>query len=375
MCYSAMHHNPLHCIIPPTMLDAIIRNGNDEQRAAALETLQTDISIRVRRAEEARMKRPIRLLGRARRRVLLRHMLGLELSGRRGTVEEALLDRTIHTANNRRRLPGKVVREEGDDPTGDIAVDEAYDGLGATYDLFAEEYNRNSIDDEGMKLLATVHYGRNYDNAFWNGKQMVFGDGRIFNRFTSAIDVMGHELSHGVVEYTSGFRYVDQSGALNESVADVFGSLVKQRSLGQTAEEADWLIGRELVEGTEINGVALRSMKEPGTAYDDPLLGGKDPQPAHMRDYVETQQDNGGVHINSGIPNHAFYLAATKIGGFAWEEAGLVWYEALLSEVMPRQDFIGWAELTIETAAHLFGDNDMVTLAIEEAWSEVGVLS
>lgn len=307
--------------------------------------------------------------------MLLRHMLGLELSGRRGTVEEALLDRTIHTANNRRRLPGKVVREEGDDPTGDIAVDEAYDGLGATYDLFAEEYNRNSIDDEGMKLLATVHYGRNYDNAFWNGKQMVFGDGRIFNRFTSAIDVMGHELSHGVVEYTSGFRYVDQSGALNESVADVFGSLVKQRSLGQTAEEADWLIGRELVEGTEINGVALRSMKEPGTAYDDPLLGGKDPQPAHMRDYVETQQDNGGVHINSGIPNHAFYLAATKIGGFAWEEAGLVWYEALLSEVMPRQDFIGWAELTIETAAHLFGDNDMVTLAIEEAWSEVGVLS
>jgi Zn-dependent metalloprotease len=357
------------------MLEGIILNGSEEQRASALETLQEDMGIRIRRAEVARMRRPYRLFGASRRRVLLRELLGFDLSGRRRATQEATLERTIYTANNRRRLPGKLAREEGDDPTGDPAVDEAYDYLGATYDLFFDEYNRNSLDDEGMELIASVHYARNYDNAFWNGEQMVFGDGRIFNRFTSSVDVIGHELSHGVTELTAGFRYVDQSGALNESTSDVFGILVKQRFLGLAADESDWLIGKELVDGTGINGVALRSMSEPGTAYDDPILGGKDPQPGHMDDYVETNSDNGGVHINSGIPNHAFYLAATAIGGNAWEEAGLVWYEALISEVTPNQNFAGWAELTIETAARLFGANDIVPQAFEDAWIEVGVLT
>src|SRR5699024_6933438 len=116
-------------------------------------------------------------------------------------------------------------------------------------------------------------------------------------------------------------------GALNESLSDVFGSLIKQYTLGQTAADADWLIGTGLL-APRVTGKALRSMKEPGTAYDDDVLG-KDPQPSTMDGYVNTGRDNGGVHINSGIPNRAFYLVATALGGNAWERAGQIWYDVL----------------------------------------------
>ena len=220
--------------------------------------------------------------------------------------------RTIYDARKLKLLPGKLVRGEGDPKSADVAVNEAYDGAGATYDLYFEEYGRNSIDGRGMRLDSSVHYSRNYDNAFWDGRQMVYGDGDniIFQRFTKSIDVIGHELTHGVTQYEAELEYQDQPGALNEHFSDVFGSLVKQRTLGQTAAQADWLIGEGLL-AKDVHGVALRSMKEPGTAYDDPRLG-KDPQPAHMRDYLDTDEDSGGVHVNSGIPNKAFCLAADR---------------------------------------------------------------
>lgn len=196
-----------------------------------------------------------------------------------------------------------------------------------------------------------MHYGQDYDNAFWNGHQMVFGDGdgEIFGDFTACVDVIGHELTHGVTQFTAGLQYQDQPGALNESVSDVFGSLVKQHSLGQDAAHADWLIGAGLL-APGIQGVALRSMKAPGTAYDDPRLG-KDPQPAHMRDYVDTTDDNGGVHINSGIPNHAFYLLATALGGQAWDRAGRIWYDALTGgRLAADADFTAFARATVAAA-------------------------
>ncbi len=147
------------------------------------------------------------------------------------------------------------MRYEGQPSNGDVAVDEAYDYLGITHDFFWKEYQRDSLDNKGLILTGTVHYGREYQNAFWNGQQMVFGDGdgEIFNRFTIAIDVVAHELSHGVTETEAGLIYFEQSGALNESLSDVFGSLVKQYHLKQTADRADWLIGEGLLaEG--ING-------------------------------------------------------------------------------------------------------------------------
>jgi Zn-dependent metalloprotease len=275
------------------------------------------------------------------------------------------------------------VRSEGDPATGDAAADEAYDGLGATFDLFLEEYGRCSIDGRDMPLIASVHYQRSYDNAFFDGEQMVFGDGdeddaeipvgeRIWNRFTIVVDIMGHELTHGVTDRTAGLVYRDQPGALNESISDVFGSMVKQRSLGQEAQDADWLIGQGLFTAN-VHGVALRSMKNPGSAYDDPVLG-KDDQPDHMSGYVDTPSDNGGVHTNSGIPNKAFFLAATSIGGFSWEKAGHIWYEALISPTLsPQASFQQFAQETIMAASDLFGPSSAERQAVREAWDEVGV--
>jgi Zn-dependent metalloprotease len=252
---------------------------------------------------------------------------------------------------------------------GDGAVNQAYDGLGRTYGLYWDVYQRDSIDDAGLPLLGEVHFGVDYDNAFWDGERMMFGDGdgRLFTGFTSAIDVIGHELTHGVTEDTLGLRYLGQSGALNESVSDVFGSLVKQYALGQTADEADWLIGAGIL-GPALNGVALRSMPAPGTAFEGDI------QPARMSDYVRTASDNGGVHINSGIPNHAFYLAATAIGGYAWEDAGRIWYETLSARTVgPNTQFRGFAAATVGVAERLFGQGSTQARAVADAWTEVGV--
>jgi Zn-dependent metalloprotease len=282
-------------------------------------------------------------------------------------------NRTISDADYTETLPGVIVRSEGDDPTNDDAANEAYDGLGSTFALFSEVYERNSIDGAGMPLDATVHYGENYDNAFWNGDRMVFGDGdgEIFRRFTASLTVIGHELTHGVTQYTLGLEYAGQSGALNESISDVFGALVEQYSLDQTVETASWLIGEGLFTD-EVEGVALRSLKAPGTAYDDDVLG-RDPQPAHMDGYVETDDDNGGVHLNSGIPNHAFYLVAEALGDKAWERAGQVWYDSLSQPLGTSPSFAEFAAATVAAAAARYGGSSAEAVAVRSGWAGVGV--
>jgi len=276
---------------------------------------------------------------------------------------------TVHTAENQSTLPGTPVRSAGDadSDSGDVAVDEAADGITATLALFAEAFGRTSYDGDGAPVSLTVHYRRGYVNAFWDGRQLVFGDGdgELFDRFTKPVDVLGHEFTHAVTEHTAGLVYSGQSGALNESLSDVFAACLKQRLLGQTAEAADWLIG----EGLFLPGVearALRDMRAPGTAYDDPRLG-KDPQGGHMDDYVDTTDDNGGVHLNSGIPNRAFALAATAIGGTSWEGAGRIWYAALTGpDVAADSDFAAFAAATVNAA----GDH---ADKVREAWATVGV--
>ncbi|MEU3464021.1 M4 family metallopeptidase [Streptomyces sp. NPDC006733] len=282
--------------------------------------------------------------------------------------------RTLYDAEHTTDLPGRQVRTEGSEPGTDATVNRAYAGLGATFDLYLNAYQRHSIDGQGLPLNATVHYSEGYNNAFWNGEQMVFGDGdgEIFRDFTLPVDVIGHELTHGVTQYTANLTYFGQPGALNESMSDVFGSLVKQYLLQQSADQADWLIGAGLL-GPTIHGVALRSMKAPGTAYDDPMLG-RDPQPATMDDYVRTGRDNGGVHINSGIPNHAFYLVAEALGGHAWEQAGQIWYDALTGgELSSGATFADFAQLTVASAHARYGPGSERE-AVVKAWAEVGVL-
>ncbi len=285
------------------------------------------------------------------------------------------LNRTISDAGSREVLPGEPVRHEGQPATGDAAVDEAYDGLGHTYALFHNVFDRSSIDGSGGTLAATVHYGDGYDNAFWNGARMVFGDGdgEVFTRFTRSVTVIGHELAHGFVLAEAPLEYQGQPGALQESVADIFGVLVEQHLLNQDVESASWLVGAGLFTD-QVQGQALRSLKAPGTAYDDDILG-KDPQPGSMDSYVDTTQDRGGVHINSGIPNRAFYLCAASLGGFAWERAGRIWYHAIISgQITATYTFAEFASLTLATATTQFGAESPEATATAYAWRETGVL-
>ncbi|MEH2172629.1 M4 family metallopeptidase [Nostoc sp.] len=338
---------PICCIVPPHILKNVVVNGNPQQRTWAFHTLNISAQF----------------LGR-------RNVVG-NISFAPSPGEKR---RTIYDAKYGQQLPGTLVRGEGDPPSSDAAVNEAYDAAGATYDLFHEIFDRNSIDDKGLRLDSTVHYGVKYDNAFWNGDQMVYGDGdgELFQRFTKSIDVIGHELAHGITQYEAGLQYYGEPGALNESFSDVFGSLVKQKTKNQTAQEADWLIGEGLLVPT-VKGTALRSMKAPGTAYDDSVLG-KDPQPAHIKDKYTGTDDNGGVHINSGIPNYAFYLAAVEIGGYAWEKAGKIWYIALRDRLNAKADFKKAANVTIQVAGELYGNDSDEQKAVQNAWKKVGVI-
>jgi Zn-dependent metalloprotease len=294
-----------------------------------------------------------------------------EPSTRREQPQSKHPQRSIYSAQNMSQLPGVLVRGEGSPPIDDVDVNNVYDHLGTVIRFYRKVFARNSIDGDGQDILATVHYENGFSNAFWNGAQLVFGDGdgKVFARFTEAVDVTAHELAKGVIQSEVGFQYISQSGALVTSIADVFGALTKQYALGQTVEQADWLIGAGLL----MKGLALRSMKSPGTAYDDPALG-KDPQPAHMKQYVKTTRDNGGVHINSGIPNRAFYLCAKEIGGHSWEKAGKIWYETLRDpRLRPKTGFRRFAALTVEQAGTLFGQDGVERRAVQEAWKEVGI--
>jgi len=344
------HRHPVNCIVPPHVLEQIATKGSDSQKNLAVETLKASEQMRGQRRALADFSGAVSRFA--------------AVGGK---------ERIIYDAKNGSSLPGTAVRNEGDGQSADVAVNEAYDGSGSTYDLYKNVYGRNSIDNNGMRLDSTVHYKKGYDNAFWDGQQMVYGDGdgELFNRFTIAIDVIGHELTHGVTQFEAKLVYSQQPGALNESMSDVFGSLVKQYSLNQSTTEADWLIGQGLL-AAGVNGVALRSMKEPGTAYNDPVLG-KDPQPGHMKDYVTTVSDNGGVHINSGIPNHAFYVVAMTIGGKAWEKAGQIWYVTLRDKLTSNSNFQDCANLTYQAAADLFGNGSLEQQAVKTGWSAVGI--
>jgi Zn-dependent metalloprotease len=352
MCSS---RHSLFCILPPHILRTIAERGTLEERTAATRTLALDSTFRALRAT------PL--------------ALGAAPTATTGVVP-TVKQRTIYTANHQQQLPGTVVASEATPPEADadVAIVEAFNGLGATWDFYFDVFDRQSIDDEGMPLDATVHYSTRYNNAFWNGRQMVFGDGdgRLFKRFTIALDVIGHELAHGVTQDEAPLLYMFQSGALNESLSDVFGSLIKQKHNGDTARTADWLIGEGLFTSA-VNGVALRSMKAPGTAYSDPVLG-SDPQPDHMSKYVNTYDDNGGVHLNSGIPNRAFYLAAYGLDGYAWEKAGRIWYETLRdSALRPNTGFKRFAKLTVSTAGRLYGQTSVEQEIVADAWATVGL--
>ncbi|EEU40502.1 uncharacterized protein NECHADRAFT_32824 [Fusarium vanettenii 77-13-4] len=284
--------------------------------------------------------------------------------------------RAIHDAQNstdESDLPGKLVRSEGQAKTKDKAVNEAYDNVGIVLEFYKKYFKWLSIDNKNMDIISTVHFGKRYENAFWDPEklQMVFGDGDEFlNNFTGCIDVIGHELTHAVTEHTSPLDYYGQSGALNEHISDVFGIMVKQKVQDEKSDAADWLVGEDCIL-PGVKGTALRSMKAPGTAYDDPRFG-KDPQVSHMKDFTTMFEDNGGVHVYSGIPNKAFHLVSVAFGGYSWEKAGKIWWEAMKSGKVPSKcTFKQFADVTVDCAQDLYGES--AAKKVKKAWSDVGV--
>jgi len=350
---SPEHRHSIHCILPPHMLEAIKMRGDAKMRRMA-ERVEKEADA-ARKARNAAAPK----------------------DAFRGTptfagTAPARPRREVYDGGYKAALPGRLVRAEGDPPTRSKLVNKVYDLTGKVFEFYLKEFKRNSIDGQGMTIISTVHHRRRYNNAFWNGSQMVFGDGdgRIFKSFVD-LSIIGHELTHGVVQYSGGLTYQDQSGALNESLADVFGVMIVQYAKKQTTAEASWLVGEELFT-PDVEGEALRSLKAPGTAYDDDLLG-KDPQPYHMDLYVNTCTDYGGVHVNSGIPNHAFYLLAQYLGGYSWEKAGQIWYQAMQDLRNPTATFADWADITVRTAWQLFGSGSFEMIMTRRAWRLVGI--
>lgn len=341
----------LQCIIPPHMLENIAESGHPELGRWARDALLRSLEIRAVR--EAVRVAPRMLARRA------------PTTGKH---------RLVYDAGGSFDLPGRLVRSEGEPETGDMAVREAYRHTGTVWEFFRKVCDRNSLDGKGMTLASCVHIGRNYSNAFWDGSRMGFGDGDgvLFRRFTRSIEVVGHELTHGVISFSSDLRYHGEPGALNEHFGDVFGVLVRQWKYGQEVAGADWTIGSELLVRSPTRR-ALRDLSAPGTAYrDDPFLG-NDPQPGHWDDRYRGDTDNGGVHINSGIPNHAFYRAAVELGGRSWETLASVWYQSLL--LLKADDrFRDCAEVTEREAARQFGVRSREVRCVRRGWRAVGIV-
>ena len=355
-CLRECGRNPIQCFVPPYMVEAMARCEDPAIRDGALVALAHCAAVRAVRAFAGQMPAMMVMPSPARRKY-----------------------RLVYDARGKDALPGRLVRGEGDAKVRDTAVNEAYDHSGDTFDFFHAVFGRNSLDDAGMSLISSVHVGeadgrdryQPMNNAFWDGSQMAYGDGdgKVFRGFTTSLDVVAHELTHGVQAFTSNLVYRGQSGALNEHFADVFGVLVRQWRRKEPAEEASWLVGREVLVPAETRR-GIRDMEHPGTAYrDDPILG-SDPQPDHMKRLYTGPADSGGVHINSGIPNRAFVLAARSLGGHAWEVPAAIWYEAML-QLSRTSRFEDLARITVQIAGDRFGAAARKT--VKAAWKKVGL--
>jgi Zn-dependent metalloprotease len=269
-------------------------------------------------------------------------------------------------------LPGAIKRKGGQPATGDEEVDRVFDHAGVTYDFYKQIFERQSIDGANYPLSSSVRFGVEVANAFWDGQQMVYGsgDGHYFISFTRSLAISAHEITHGLLSFTSKLAYEDQSGALNESFCDVMAAAVEQWHLKQTVEDANWFIGAEVF-GPALQGLrGVRSFSDE-LAYENHAILGTDIQPKHMSALVRATDDHGGVHVNSGIPNHAFYRVARMFGGKVWEKAARIWYDAFTTGLTDEATFEHAAAATETSARRLFGEGDAKVVA--EAWRAVGV--
>ena len=252
----------------------------------------------------------------------------------------------------------------------DEVAGDAHWGAEMTYDYFFTLFNRNSIDNQGFQLNSYVHYDNNYANAFWDGQRMTYGDGNQGSSLSTpltAIDIAGHEITHGLTTFSAGLIYRNESGALNESFSDIFGKAIEQFA---RPNNFSWVVGDDL-------GSGIRNMANPAS-FGDPrnYLGNR---------WFTGAGDNGGVHTNSGVQNHWYYLLVTggtgtndfneaySVRGIGFDTASAVAFRNLTVYLTPNSGYEDARYYAVQSAVDLYGGCHYVHEAVEDAWHAVGV--
>lgn len=358
------HFSPVQCIIPPYISDKLINSADKNIARIAANTKFRSFRFRSdREFFKSINEEEKKLLG---------------IVTQKKVVPTAKME--VYNCKNSTSLSAALLMWRDSDPKlpADKSAKNVINAGKDTWHFYYDLFGRNSVDNLGMTIQQYIHYDKKYDNAFWDGRRMIYGDGdgKIFGTFTGDIDIVGHELTHGVTQYEINLDYHVQAGALNESFSDIFGIMIKQRALNLDVNQSDWLIGEKVLLGDQY---ALRSMKAPGTAYKNHPDLGDDPQPATMDNYVKlpdtAEGDWGGVHYNSGIPNFAFYVAAQNMGGYAWEKAGKIWYGAITDKtnLKPNATFSDVKKATINIAKRLYGAKSAEAIAVKDGWAAAKV--
>jgi Zn-dependent metalloprotease len=338
-------------IVPQAALERLARDKSlsTEQKKSFADTMKIDAELRKLRTQNGKLTRVASLMAPATLAAV--------------APAPAI---TVFNCNHGQTLPGAPVAKPGTSP--DATAKRAFVETSSVATFYSQVFGRNSIDGAGMTLISSIHYGENYNNAFWNGAQMTYGDGdgSIFVDFTKGNDVIGHELTHGVTQHSLQLNYTNEAGGLNESMSDCFGSMFRQWEAKQNVNQADWLIGKDIMGPAAIaKGLTcLRDMANPAAKH---CLA---PQP------TKYSQIKPGMdpHESSGPPNLAFYTAAKKLGGNSWDKIGQIWYKSMTGfGPSPNMKMKAFANRTRAVAAQLNPGNAAVINAVDAGWKKVGL--
>lgn len=338
------------CIVPPDVLDRLSRDRKIQPaaRKAAADTARLTTEIRKLRDQATKVTRTVGAAG--------------------GVVRilAATPKITVYDCKHTQTLPGSPISTPA--RSTDATVKRTFVETTGVATFYKKAFDRNSIDDAGMTLMSSVHYGVKFNNAMWNGTQMLYGDGdaQLFVDFTRGNDVIGHELTHGVTQHSLQLAYTSDAGGLNESISDCFGSMFRQWEANQDVTKADWLIGSDILgPAAKAKGYScLRDMANPASKK---ALA---PQPTKYSQLTPGMDP----HYTSGPPNLAFCVACRTAGGRSWETVGLVWYRALTGfGPSPHMKMKTFANRTRTVAKQLFPANPKIAAAIDTGWKQVGL--
>jgi Zn-dependent metalloprotease len=338
-------------IVPKAALERFARDRSlpAEQRKNFADTIKIDAEFRRLRTQATKLTR-----------------VATRMAAAPAAAVAAAPGITVFNCNHGQTLPGAQISNPATSP--DATAKHVFAETTSVAGFYSQVFGRNSVDGAGMTLLSSIHYGAHYNNAFWNGSQMTYGDGdgSIFIDFSRGNDVIGHELTHGVTQHSLQLNYTNEAGGLNESMSDCFGSMFRQWEAKQDVNHADWLIGKDIMGPAAIKKgfTCLRDMANPAAKH---CLA---PQPTKFSQY----RPGMDPHESSGIPNLAFYTAAKAVGGHSWDKVGQIWYKSLTGfGPTPNMKMKAFANRTRAVAAQLYPGNTALANAVDAGWKKVGL--